>query len=504
MNRRSLAIAVALTVLLIPAVVYATPGSFSSTNSTPAVTAVNTGSGVGVLATSSTGITGDFRRTSSSGTAATLSAANASGATGAKAVYGNASALGTGGTFGVYGRAVASHGIGVYGTGPLYGLYSATNMFVGGQVVCAGCIGATDVNRELRFHPVSGANGATLFASGSVTSATIGADGLGLISSSGVAFNVTHCSNIACTVATAHAIDPLLADSTSIAIGSDGLGVVAYYESTNLDLRVAHCSNVACTASTTAAVDTAGDVGSYASIAIGPDGFGLISYSDQTNSTAKVAHCSNVGCTSSTATVIDNVTPGSVGQSSMIIGADGLGLVSYYDGLNQDLKVAHCSNVACTSSSTTTIDSAGDVGLANSMVEGADGLGLISYLDWGANYDLKVAHCSDIACSVATPVTVDSVGQVGDTTSITIGADGLGIVSYQDDTNGDLKIAHCVNVACTSVSALTVDAPGVVGEFSGITIGSDGLPLVSYEGISADLKIMHCANALCVPYLRRR
>ena len=32
----------------------------------------------------------------------------------------------------------------------------------------------------------------------------------------------------------------------------------------------------------------------------------------------------------------------------MTIGNDGLGLISYYDYTNQDLKVAHCGNVACT------------------------------------------------------------------------------------------------------------------------------------------------------------
>ena len=31
-------------------------------------------------------------------------------------------------------------------------------------------------------------------------------------------------------------------------------------------------------------------------------------------------------------------------------------------------------------------------------------------------------------------------------TSITIGADGLGLISYYDVTNGDLKVAHCSNV----------------------------------------------------------
>jgi len=46
--------------------------------------------------------------------------------------------------------------------------------------------------------------------------------------------------------------------------------------------------------------------------------------------------------------------------------------------------------------------------------------------------------------------TVDAAAEVGPYTSLTIGADGLGLISYQDITNGDLKVAHCASAFCTS------------------------------------------------------
>ncbi len=50
-----------------------------------------------------------------------------------------------------------------------------------------------------------------------------------------------------------------------------------------------------------------------------------------------------------------------------------------------------------------------------------------------------------------------------------------------------------------------VDTGGDVGSYNSITIGADGLPVVSYEGTtSIDLKVLHCANAFCTPYFRRR
>ena len=141
---------------------------------------------------------------------------------------------------------------------------------------------------------------------------------------------------------------------------------------------------------------------------------------------------------------------GDVGAtSSVTVGADGLGLISYYDYTNGDLKVAHCGNAACTSGNTiTTLDSDGDVGAYTSVTVGADGLGLISYQDSG-NEDLKVAHCSDTACSAATITTLDGTGtDVGSDTSVTVGGDGLGLISYWDATNRDLKVAHCSNRFC--------------------------------------------------------
>jgi len=74
------------------------------------------------------------------------------------------------------------------------------------------------------------------------------------------------------------------------------------------------------------------------------------------------------------------------------------------------------------------------VGLDASATIGADGLGLISYLD-STNKDLKVAHCSDTNCTSATITTLDSIGSSISPTSITIGADGLGLISYYDAAN---------------------------------------------------------------------
>jgi hypothetical protein len=137
---------------------------------------------------------------------------------------------------------------------------------------------------------------------------------------------------------------------------------------------------------------------------------------------------------------------------------------------------------------------------------GADGLPVVSYWDLTA-YALKVVHCGNTACSSGNTITtLDAPGSGGEYSSITIGADGLPVVSYFDDNSDDLKMLHCGNAACSSGNTITtLDAPGNVGWYTSITIGMDSLPVVSYcDQGNADLKVVHCASASCTPCWRRR
>jgi hypothetical protein len=97
------------------------------------------------------------------------------------------------------------------------------------------------------------------------------------------------------------------------------------------------------------------------------------------------------------------------------------------------------------------VDGSGNVGQYTSLTIGADGLGLISYHDV-TNGNLKVAHCENRTCTSATLTTLDNTGKVGQDTSVKIGADGLGLISYRDVTNRTLKQAHCTNRTCTSAT----------------------------------------------------
>jgi hypothetical protein len=129
----------------------------------------------------------------------------------------------------------------------------------------------------------------------------------------------------------------------------------------------------------------------------------------------------------------------------------------------------------------------------------------VSYWD-STNFAPKVAHCSNVACFGATSIAIDTL--TGQNSSITIGSDGLPVISYQGASNS-LKVVHCGNVTCTSgpgtgTNIETVDSLGSSSRTS-ITIGSDGLPLIAYyDSTNNDLRVAHCSNPLCTPFHRRR
>lgn len=332
----------------------------------------------------------------------------------------------------------------------------------------------------------------------------IGTDGLGLIVyDGGRELDVAHCEDVACTSTTRSTLATCGVGCQlypSVAIGADGLALIAFTDISVQPLQVAHCSNVACTSATISTLGGPEDSAfETVSVAIGSDGLGLIGFVEPKGLFPKVAHCDNVVCTTATVTSFDPQAGTFRDGMSVAIGADGLGLLSY-NGFG--LKVAHCSNLACTETTNSTVHS-GDVGDWSSMTIGTDGLALISYLD-RPNGALEVAHCSNAACTSATHAPVDT-GNLGGFTSITLGADGLGLVAYEaPQTNlGPIKVAHCSNVTCSSATATTLDPDGNLFG-TGVATGVDGFPLVAFHNQDDGVKVVHCSNVFCVPYAQRR
>ena len=133
-------------------------------------------------------------------------------------------------------------------------------------------------------------------------------------------------------------------------------------------------------------------------------------------------------------TTVDNSGNGVEGLS-MALNGDGFPVISYRDMVDQDLKLAVCSNAACTTRTITIVDNNGDVGMSNSLALNSNNYPVISYLVYAPNFDLKMAICGDVKCKSKTLTRVDSDGMVGDGSSLALNSNDFPVISYWDYTN---------------------------------------------------------------------
>lgn len=71
-------------------------------------------------------------------------------------------------------------------------------------------------------------------------------------------------------------------------------------------------------------------------------------------------------------------------------------------------------------------------------LRGPDGLPFIAFREDGA---LKVAHCDDAACTSTSIITVDSGPGVGTYASLATDPYGMPLIAYYDSVGHDLKVA---------------------------------------------------------------
>jgi hypothetical protein len=246
-------------------------------------------------------------------------------------------------------------------------------------------------------------------------------------------------------------------------------------------------------------LDSAGDVGASAAVAIGSDGLGLISYTDATNQSLKVAHCSNAACTAATITTLDTGLLNTA--TAVTVGGDGLGLILYEVGgfpPAGSMNVAHCSDLACTSADIRVVG--GGYG-GGEIVTGSDGLGLMSFVIAvsPAGDASQIRHCLDPLCSA----TNGSPLLPGSSRALAMGADGLGLFVYTVraafPSPSRVEAFHCADASCSTGTTSVLDvgpAVGIQDSTGDLAVGGDGLGLFMLSRFDGTW-MAHCTDAIC-------
>ncbi len=289
--------------------------------------------------------------------------------------------------------------------------------------------------------------------------------------------------------------------SNSISIGADGMPFAFHYKTDTQDLILTKCQDVLCASSTNQTIGAGGDRGSMLAGTIGATGNPVVTFYEAISGDLYWAYCADPACASESLVQLDGSSE-DVGQyPSLNISESDFAVISYYDVTNGNLKVTRCTKNNCSGPpyrTTYTVDSSGFVGKASSLTIGTDGLPVISYYDQ-TNETLKVAHCNDAPCSSATLTKIGPAAVEVEASSIAIGVDGLPVIAFYDIRAGDLWTIHCANITCTSATSSTkLRSSGDVGDSASITVGLDGLPLIAYVDVTNQYTYVdHCTNISC-------
>jgi hypothetical protein len=250
---------------------------------------------------------------------------------------------------------------------------------------------------------------------------------------------------------------------------------ISYYDSTSKDLMYAVMEDENWTFET---VDSEGDVGKFSSLALTSNSLARIAYWDATNMDLKCA-----AKTPSGSWLIMTVdSEGRVGEyPSLTLRPNGVPCISYEDQTNGDLKFAEWVGGSW---SIETVDTPGwdetDVGYQSSIAY-FNRFPHISYFDY-TNGDLKYAKKVQGVWNIEV---VDRPGVVGAYTSILLDKSGKPHISYYSFTNGELKYAKKVG-GTWNIELVNGHTGFNFGVWSSMAFLSNGRPIITYFEDVAD------------------
>jgi len=285
---------------------------------------------------------------------------------------------------------------------------------------------------------------------------------------------------------------------TSLAIDTNGLVTVSYFDYGNENLKLWHDADGDFTfdAGEIQNVDTSGRVGSFASLAFDAGGRATISYYDDDRDDLRLWHDAD-GDFAFDGNEVRNIdTNGGVGRwTSLQFDTNGRATVSYFDDELDALKLWHDTNgnLDYDTGEVRTIETSGQVGMCTSLRLDTGGRVTVVFYDTDSS-ELKLWHDIDgnLAFSAGEIQVLDTIGASAPYPALVVDAAGRALVSYYDVTGGNLKRWYDADgdFGYDAGEVETVDSNGTVGEYSALGFDSTGHIVVShYDSTQHDLRL---------------
>jgi hypothetical protein len=252
----------------------------------------------------------------------------------------------------------------------------------------------------------------------------------------------------------------------SIALDSNNVPQIAYYDFTNQNLKYARKSGDTWLSTP---LDAVGSVGQYPSLALTSTDLPVISYYDATNGKLKLASRSGSIWTRTTLDGSDSTTDDVVGQySSLVLDSADAPQIAYYNATDEHLRYYRLGAAV-------TLDGT-SIGQFASLRLAPDGRPFISYFD-EKNQDLDVTYLTSLGEGgewVRQVIDADSyVGRMG---SLAIGSDGTRGIFYYHSSNSQVRYAK---ITANSTKISIVDTSTVTGFYPSMAL-MVGKPQIAY------------------------
>jgi Calx-beta domain-containing protein len=316
----------------------------------------------------------------------------------------------------------------------------------------------------------------------------IGADGLGIVAYRAGATNdleVAHCMDAACSAVTTAVVDSAgdVGYRATMVIAPNGRPVISYLDVTNGDLKVAFCADPVCATASMVVLDP--DVGissqpdaGRTAIAVGADGLVLVAYTDMepgvpppphfVNDRLKIVHCDDAACATRTTTNVMDA----VGYLPVVMGIAGDGRAFFQwhrvAGLSTFLASARCSDLACTrlaglteAAQRTPILPSAFTGYPSLAFQENGGPAWLYTVDLpGIDSGLKYVRCESASCGAPSVETMEELGGVTSLSLPGAGALPRFAANGSSGSGSQLALHRCQDAGCAvrEVSCIAAEA----------------------------------------------